>query len=73
MRHVHGLGRLVLLLTSGVLGITGCSKSESDVETVPVSGQVLYRGKPVEGAKVIFTSGKDVPPAVGITGKDGRS
>lgn len=55
-----------------IVCVDGCSQGDAGLETVPVSGQVLYRGKPVSGAKVIFTSGDDVPSAFGVTGDDGR-
>ena len=61
-----------------LLAALGCSDSNKPVEVHPVSGQVMYGGKPAVGVKVYLmpTSAPMVPqiPAnpSGITGPDGR-
>jgi len=61
---------LLILLGLG-LGI-GCGGGAVQVKTVPVSGTVVYAGKPVEGATVSFWS-KDSPRAAsGVTDANGE-
>jgi hypothetical protein len=64
--------RLVLLCAAATLFATGCGFSGP--ETVPVTGTVLYRGQPVEGAMVVFqpvAAGPDVRPAGATSEPDG--
>jgi hypothetical protein len=55
--------RLALVLLTGAAALAGASCGSSKVPVYPVRGQVLYQGKPAEGALVIFhpTSGA-IPP-----------
>jgi len=51
--------------------IVGCG--ESKPTTYPVSGVVTYKGQPVEGATVGFSStDADTQPAVGLTDAQGK-
>ena len=59
-------GLIVGLLLAGVVGCGG----EPD-PPVPVSGKVLYGGKPVEGATVTFLPAESGRSASGKTGADG--
>jgi hypothetical protein len=35
--------------------LSGCTKSATDLNVIPVTGQVTYDGRPIEGANVIFS------------------
>ena len=63
----------VLLVAAG-LSAVGCSSKDDDrPERVPVRGAVTYKGKPVEGASVVFspvTPGN--PGASGTTDANGE-
>ena len=60
-------------LLIGLLSVTGCS---SKLSTVSVTGTVLHKGKPLEGASVMFGRGsRDITMgeiAIGKTDADGR-
>lgn len=59
---------LMILLGIGI----GCGDGAVQVKTVPVSGTVVYAGKPVEGATVSFWN-KDSPRAAsGVTDANGE-
>jgi hypothetical protein len=66
--------RLIVLVASAVLVASGCSGSDLP-ETVPVTGNVLYKGEPVANAQVGFVP-KDqdsgVRPARGQTDDAGQ-
>jgi hypothetical protein len=57
----------------GLLAMTGCSSKHS---TVSATGTVLHKGKPLEGASVMFgRGGRDITMgeiAIGKTDADGR-
>jgi hypothetical protein len=61
-----------------LLTVPACSSSPEPVAVHPVSGQVLYDGKPAAGVKVFLypTSAPTVPTIptnpYGVTGADGR-
>lgn len=56
-----------------VLGLAGCGGGKPDVpETAPVSGVVLYKGKPVDQAEVTFHPQAEGHPGVGRTDSEGR-
>ena len=61
------------LFLIGLLFMTGCS---SKLSTVSATGTVLHKGKPLEGASVMFgRGGRDITVgeiAIGKTGADGR-
>jgi hypothetical protein len=59
----------LLLTAAGV----GCSGGAADrPKTYPAEGQVLYNGKPVEGAYVSFWAEEAPRAAEGTTDKDGK-
>ena len=53
-----------------VLLLCGCS-GEVGIPTIPVTGTVTQKGKPVEGAIVAFTPSEGGPSASGITDASG--
>ena len=57
-----------VLLTAAVLSTLGCSsKTDDRPERVPVRGAVTYKGKPVEGASVVFSPVTPGNPGAGGT------
>lgn len=62
-----------VLAVIGMLLLTlGCSGTPDDrPETVPVSGTVLYKGEPVEGATVSFFVEGAPRAATGVTNEEG--
>jgi hypothetical protein len=69
--------RSVVLFALAFAGSAGCGKNDGRVEVYPVSGKVLSRGAPAEGAEVTFypvaqelkKPGMPIPSAfVGSTG-----
>ena len=61
------------VLAAGLFVIAGCSSGKVDAPTtVPVSGTVMYKGKPVEGATVIFRSDASSLAASGVTDSEGK-
>ncbi|WP_131282425.1 hypothetical protein [Blastopirellula marina] len=64
---------MLLLALACITTSLGCNFGSGGPETVPVSGKVTYRGKPVEGAIVQFkpVGGEPAQPAVGKSGVDG--
>lgn len=68
-------GILLLLscaLTVGCSGVASDAWSQQRPKVVPVTGQVLYKGQPIEGATVAFTSNEGTQGATGKTDADGR-
>jgi hypothetical protein len=64
---------LLLAALVSVLGTVGCSKNRGDRPVVvPVSGVVLYNGKPLAGAHVTFTNPDAKRSAYGKTDADGH-
>ena len=61
------------ILLLGLAFVAGCSGAGADrPDTVPVSGTVVYKGKPVEGATVSFMAEGAPKPATGITDAEGK-
>jgi hypothetical protein len=60
-----------MLLTICATLVLGCSKGPG-VQTYPVSGTVKYKGAPVAGVQVAFTSPSQAKPAVGTTDAQGK-
>jgi hypothetical protein len=55
------------------LFLAGCSgDAQTRPKTVAVSGKVLYKGQPVDGATVAFLGDGKIPPAIGRTDSLGR-
>ena len=52
--------------------IAGCGEGDDRPARIPATGQVLYQGKPVEGAHVAFRGSGDQTPAVGTTDAEGK-
>jgi hypothetical protein len=52
----------------------GCSRSASELHVVPVTGQVTYDGRPIEGANVIFSplDGGQTLASQSVTDQEGR-
>lgn len=70
---------LSILLKTGLLGVVvlgGCGKGLSVPSTVPVSGVVTYKGKPLQGIRVTLHSPTEAaqPQFIpsGQTGPDGK-
>ncbi len=60
------------LLLFSLLTFVGCGDSVNRPETIPVSGTVVYGGKPIEGAEVSFW-GEGAPRAAsGVTDAEGK-
>ena len=65
--------RFCVLLSSFVLFAAGCGpKPVEKPRTAPVTGVVLYRGKPVEGAMVSLLTEQVSQAATGTTDADGK-
>lgn len=68
--------RLIVVSASAALSVvapSGCSGAKDNRPArVPVSGQVLHKGQPVEGATVIFEPVGSTPAATGQTDAAGR-
>lgn len=75
----HPIGRrrnVALLFLLGVVVLGGCGKGLSVPSTVPVSGVVKYKGKPLQGIRVtLHAEGETAKPKfipTGQTGPDGK-
>jgi hypothetical protein len=69
--HISKTGCVLLALLCGLGG--GCGGSDGRIETFPVKGQVLIKGRPVTNGSIVFTSTD--PTATGAIGRldqDGR-
>lgn len=71
--------RMTYLLMAAALGLTGCGgDDDGPVVVYPVSGQVIYDGKPAVGVRVtFFPTEAPTRPRIpqnpsGVTDKDGR-
>lgn len=72
--HVRSIGRAVAVAGLALLP-AGCSEGDKGgggPRVVPVSGQVIYKGRPVDGATVTFSSPTANVAAYATTGPDGR-
>lgn len=49
----------------------GCSSGKSPPKAYAVTGEVIYQGKPVEGADVTFSPTNETPEARAASGKTG--
>jgi hypothetical protein len=64
-----------LVLTLGLLAVSGCGASARGPTTYPVTGEVKLNGAPVAGADVAFTvqdQGGGATPAQAVTDASGR-
>jgi hypothetical protein len=76
----HSIGRrrnfALLFLLGAVMLLGGCGKGLSVPSTVPVSGVVKYKGKPLQGIRVTLHPQSETAKATfipsGQTGPDGR-
>lgn len=66
----RSLVAILVLLTPCIVGCGGGSTGRPDL--VPVQGTVNFKGAPVEGATVTFTSDKSPIPASGVTDASGK-
>ena len=57
---------------TGVVVCAGCGGGVEVPKTVPVTGSVLYKGEPVEGASVSFWAEKAPRAATGVTNAKGE-
>jgi hypothetical protein len=55
-----------------LLAIAGCGGGSEQLEVVPVSGVVMYKGNPVSGAQVSFVAEGSPRPATGVTNDKGE-
>jgi hypothetical protein len=63
----------VVLGVTGLAGmLVGCGGGAALPETIPVTGAVMYKGKPVEGAEVQFWGTGAPRAASGITDAEGK-
>ncbi len=63
----------VVFSTVGLAGLlAGCGGGAATPETIPVTGAVMYKGKPVEGAEVAFWGPGAPRAATGITDAEGK-
>jgi len=63
----------VVLGVTGLAGmLVGCGGGAALPETIPVTGTVMYKGKPVEGAEVQFWGTGAPRAASGITDAEGK-
>jgi hypothetical protein len=72
---MNTLGRLVLLaaLAAASAAVGGCKgTTDTRPQRVPVTGKVLHKDQPVEGATVIFEPVGSTPAATGQTDAAGR-
>jgi hypothetical protein len=71
MNQSSTISRATALLALAAFTIVGCG--ESKPTTYPVSGVVTYKGAPVEGATVGFSStNPEIQPAIGVTDAQGK-
>jgi len=74
-RPNHFLPALVFAALA-TAALCGCSKGSRHVDVQPVEGQVMWNGKPLEGAQVVFCPQGDAAAGVSAprarTGPDGR-
>jgi hypothetical protein len=76
-RRLSYSNRLCRLVACAVLGVMACGCSGGkQPKVVPVAGKVLFEGRPVPRAQVVFVPLSDPAPAaarpVGTTDEDGR-
>lgn len=63
----------VVLGVTGLAGmLVGCGGGAALPETIPVTGAVMYKGKPIEGAEVAFWGPGAPRAATGITDAEGK-
>lgn len=62
---------LMIMAFAGVPLLSGCS-SQQQLKTAPVKGVVLFRGKPLAGARVTFFAPKAPLPSMGETNENGE-
>jgi hypothetical protein len=64
----------LILLVIGALAVAGCGRGPVDGRPTPVpaSGTIIYKSKPVDGAKVVFAPQDHAHAAVGQTDAQGR-
>ncbi len=55
-----------------LLVAAGCGGGGGNASLAPVTGQVIYKEQPVEGAQVTFVCATAARPATGVTDKEGR-
>lgn len=66
--------RIILGVALMILPVLGCGGAGGAPAppTIPVTGTVMYKGSPVEGATVTFYHDKAPRGASGVTDKDGK-
>jgi hypothetical protein len=64
--------RSIVLCVCALFILSGCSSEPQRPPTYPVTGTVTLKGRPLEGARVVFISTSPAgQPASGISDKDG--
>jgi len=71
-RRVLLPGAVLLVLAAGCSGKKSNAWTKARPQTFPVAGAVMFEGKPVDGATVIFLAEGKSLAATGVTGPDGR-
>ncbi|GIX04334.1 MAG: hypothetical protein KatS3mg114_0203 [Planctomycetaceae bacterium] len=69
--HQRIIAKVTAVLSLSLV-LSGCGSGEKPIKTVPVSGTVLYKGNPVEGATVSFWAEGAPRAATGITNEKGE-
>jgi len=65
--------RPILVAVCGLALLAGCSSEPARPKTYPVTGTVTMKGRPLDGARVVFApSTPGLLPASGVTDKDGK-
>jgi hypothetical protein len=72
-RRFARLNQMTAVAGAALLFVAGCSKGGQDrPKAVPVTGKVLYKGLPADGATVAFLGDGRLPPALGRTDSSGH-
>lgn len=64
--------KLAVVFVLGASVLTGCGGGADRPELVPVSGTVNYKGSPVDGATVTFSTEKSARSSSGVTDSSGK-
>src|SRR5687768_4946011 len=62
-----------LILSTALLAIAGCGSESGQLDVHSVSGSVTYKGKPIEGATIIFFAQDEHLRAAGVPIPEGTT